>query len=182
MQSTAKRTKPYLVEVTIKESHVEFEKARTHVIEDIRTQGKVKGFQKGSSIPEAIIVREYGEAFIESQTLDRLLAKIYPKILKKENILPVAPGQITKLTSTNPVELTLEIETLPEFSIDEKKLAKVKVKRTPVNVEEKEVDAELEAIKTRFTHFHEAGHHTDDGADTSNLTVENGDRVTITAQ
>jgi trigger factor len=182
MQSTAVKKNSYLYEITVKESHVEFEKARAHVIDDIRTQGKVKGFKKGSEIPESVIIREYGETFIEGQTLDKLLGKIYPKILKKENLIPVAPGQVTSVKSTNPVEFTLEVEVFPEFTVDEKKIAKIKVKKTEIKVTAEEVDKEIEAIKSRFTHFHEAGHHTDDGADTSNLTIESWDRATISAQ
>ncbi len=48
--------------------------------------------------------------------------------------------------------------------------------------EKKEIEAELERIKTQFTHFHEAGHHAHDGANTSEIKIENGDRVTISAQ
>jgi hypothetical protein len=51
-----------------------------------------------------------------------------------------------------------------------------------VKIEKDAVEAELTDIKKRFTHFHEAGHHSDDGADTSHLAIEDGDRATITAQ
>lgn len=182
MQSTVTRKNSYTLTVTIKESGVELEKARKHILEEIRTKGKVKGFKQGSAIPDAVIIREYGEALINQQALDYLLEKIYPKVLKKENIIPVAPGNITEIKSTDPVELVLEVEVFPEIEINEKKLDKIRVKRTPVKVEEKEIDAEIDAIKSRFTHFHHAGEHTEDGADTSNEKVEKGDRVTITAQ
>lgn len=182
MQSTVTRKNTYTLSITIKESGAEFEKAKNHILEEIRTKGKVNGFKPGSNIPDHVIVKQYGEDFIDQQALDHLVGKIYPKVLKKENIIPVAPGNITEVKSTTPVELTLEVEVFPEIEIDEKKLAKIKVKKTSVTVEEKEVDAELDAIKTRFTHFHEAGHHTDDGADTSVLTIEKGDRATISAQ
>lgn len=86
------------------------------------------------------------------------------------------------MKSKDPLELTLEVEVFPEIEIDEKKMNKIRVKKTPVSVEESEVDMEIDAIKARFTHFHEAGHHSDDGADTSNLTIEKGDRATISAQ
>ena len=119
---------------------------------------------------------------IEQQALDTIIGKIYPKILKKENIIPVAPGQITEVKSTDPIELILEVEVFPEITIDEKKMEKIKVQKTAVKIEKDEVEKELEDIKARFTHFHEAGHHSDDGADTSNLTIEKGDRATISAQ
>ena len=69
--------------------------------------------------------------------------KIYPKILKKENIVPVAPGNITELKSTNPLEFTIEVEIFPEVEIDEKKLDAIKVKKTGVKVMKKEVHSFL---------------------------------------
>lgn len=102
-------------------------------------------------------MREYGEAAIEQQALDQVVGKIYPKVLKKENIIPVAQGQITEVKSTNPIELTLEVEVFPEIVVDEKKLSKIKVKKSAIEFDEKkEVDTELDRIKARFTHFHEA--------------------------
>lgn len=182
MQSTVTRKNSYTLVITIKESGAELEKAKKAVIEEIRTKGKVKGFKQGSAIPEHVIIREYGEAGIEQQALDQLVGKLYPKVLKKENILPVAAGNITEIKSKDPLELTLEVEVFPEIEIDEKKMNKIKVKKTPVSVDEKDVDTEIDAIKTRFTHFHEAGHHSEDGADTSHLAIEKGDRATISAQ
>ncbi len=182
MQSTVTRKNSYTLSINIKESGVELEKAKKHVIEEIRTKGKVKGFKQGSAIPDAIIIREYGESGIESQALDEVVSKIYPKVLKKENINPIAPGNITEVKSKDPIELTLEVEVFPEIEIDEKKLDKIKVKRTPVTFDESEIDTEIAAIKARFTHFHDAGSHSEDGADTSHLMIEKNDRVTITAQ
>lgn len=182
MQTEVTRLKSYLIQVNVKESGVELEKAKKQVIERIRNEGRVKGFKKGSAIPDAVIVREYGEEFISNQALDVILDKIYPKILKKENIIPVAAGKVTEVKSLNPVEFIIEIEVLPEIEIDEKKVKKVSLKKTEVTTNDDEVDTEIKAIEKRFTHFHEAGSHTEDGADTSNTTIENGDRVTIDAQ
>lgn len=182
MQSIVTRKNSYLLSVTIKESGVELEKAKKSVIEKIRSEGKVKGFKQGSSIPDAVIIREYGETFIEQQALDLVVEKIYPKMLKKENILPIAQGRITEVKSTDPIELILEIETLPEIEIDEGKMKKIKIQKTITSVEESDIDMEIDAIRTRFTHFHDAGSHTEDGADTSHLAIENGDRATISAQ
>ena len=182
MQSTVTRKNSYTLSINIRESGVELERARKHIIEDIRTNGKVKGFKQGSAIPEAVIVREYGEEVIRERALDRVMNHIYPKILKKENITPVAAGNITEVKSTDPIELTLEVEVFPEIEVDEKKLDKIRVKRTSVTVTTKDVDTEIAAIKARFTHFHEAGSHSEDGADTSHEKIETGDRVTVTAQ
>jgi trigger factor len=182
MQSVVTRKNSYTLSINIKESGVELEKARKHIIEDIRANGKVKGFKQGSDIPEAIIVREYGEEVIRERALDAVMNKIYPKILKKENIVPVAAWNITEVKSTDPIELTLELEVFPEIEVDTKKLDAIRVKRTPVTIDEKEIDTEIAAITARFTHFHVAGSHSADGADTSHTAIETGDRVTVTAQ
>jgi hypothetical protein len=42
MQSTVTRKNSYTLSITIKETGVEFEKAKKSVIEEIRTKGKVK--------------------------------------------------------------------------------------------------------------------------------------------
>lgn len=182
MQATATRTQSYLYEVTIKESGTEFEKARTKAIEDIRKKGSVKGFKKGSNIPDAIIIREYGEANITERAIDALMNKLYLKAIAKAGITPVAPGQIQNIVSTSPFEVVISVEVLPEFEIDEAKIDTISTPRTIVSVEDTEVDAAIDEIRTRFTHFHHAGAHTEDGADTSHTAIETGDRVTISAQ
>ena len=182
MQYTVNKKNAYTLSIEVKESGAEFEKAKKHILETIRKEGKVKGFKPGSNIPDEVILREYKEEMIDQQAVDALVGKIYPKILKKENIIPVAPGNITELKSMNPLEFTIEVEIFPEVTINEKKLDTIRVKRTPVTIDKKEVEAELDAIKQRFTHYHEAGSHTEDGADTSHTTIEKNDRVTITAQ
>lgn len=190
MQSTVTRKNAYTLSINIKESGAELEKAKKHVLDTIRKNGKVKGFKAGSNIPDHVILREYGEESINQQALDQVLNHIYPKILKKENIIPVAAGNITEVKSIDPIELTLEVEVFPEIKIDEKKLDKIKIKRTPIKVEDKEVETEIDAIKARFTHFHDVGHQAEDGFVPSpwqggaggGFAVEKGDRVTITAQ
>lgn len=181
MQTTVTKKSPFLLSIEVKESGVEFEKAVKKVIENIRQNGKINGFKPGTA-PDRVIIQQFGQNTIDQQALDVVIEKIYPKILKKENIIPVAPGNIVELKNTNPLEFVVEVEIFPEVEIDEKKLDTIKIKKTGFKVMKKEIDEELEAIKTRFTHYHEAGVHADDGADTSNVNIENGDRATITAQ
>ena len=181
MQTTVTKKSPFLLSIEVKESGAEFEKAQKLAIEDFRKNGKVNGFKPGTA-PDNVIIKQFGQSAIDQHAVDIIIDKIYPKILKKENIIPVAPGNITELKSTNPLEFVIEVEIFPEVTIDEKKLDAIKVKKTNFKVLKKEIDEEIEAIKRRFTHYHEAGVHADDGADTSHTAIENGDRATITAQ
>lgn len=181
MQTTVTKKSPFLLSIEVKESGAEFEKAQKLAIEDFRKNGKINGFKPGTA-PDNVIIKQFGQSAIDQHAVDIIIDKIYPKILKKENIIPVAPGNITELKSTNPLEFVIEVEIFPEVTIDEKKLDAIKVKKTNFKVMKKEIDEEIEAIKRRFTHYHEAGVHADDGADTSHTAIENGDRATVTAQ
>lgn len=181
MQTTVTKKSPFLLSIEVKESGAEFEKAQKLAIEDFRKNGKINGFKPGTA-PDNVIIKQFGLSAIDQHAVDIIIDKIYPKILKKENIIPVAPGNITELKSTNPLEFVIEVEIFPEVTIDEKKLDAIKVKKTNFKVMKKEIDEEIEAIKRRFTHYHEAGVHADDGADTSHTAIENGDRATVTAQ
>lgn len=182
MQITKTNVNVYTVRIEVKESSVELEKSRKNILDEIRSEGKVTGFMKGSDIPEEAIVKQYGDAFITNKSLDHYLEKAYPKILRKAGVTPVAPGNITAVKGFEPLEFTLEVEILPEISLDEAAIKKIKVKKTSVNVEEKEIDDEIEAIKKRFTHYHSVWEDTHDGAQITNEGVENGDRVLINAQ
>lgn len=181
MQTTVTKKSPFLLSIEVKESGAEFEKAQKLAIEDFRKNGKINGFKPGTA-PDNVIIKQFGQSAIDQHAVDIIIDKIYPKILKKENIIPVAPGNITELKSTNPLEFVIEVEIFPEVTIDEKKLDAIKVKKTNFKVMKKEIDEEIEAIKRRFTHYHEAGVHADDGADTSHTAIKNGDRATVTAQ
>ena len=181
MQTTVTKKSPFLLSIEVKESGAEFEKAQKLAIEDFRKNGKINGFKPGTA-PDNVIIKQFGQSAIDQHAIDIIIDKIYPKILKKENIIPVAPGNITELKSTNPLEFVVEVEIFPEVTVDEKKLDAIKVKKTNFKVMKKEIDEEIEAIKRRFTHYHEAGVHADDGADTSHTAIENGDRATVTAQ
>ncbi|EKD29797.1 MAG: Trigger factor [uncultured bacterium (gcode 4)] len=182
MQTSSKKVSAYMVELTIKENTKEVEKAREEAIELIRKNANIKGFRKGAHIPEDVIIKEYGEEMIRERAVNMLLDKIYQKALQKEGIVPVSAGAVKEVKSESPLEVVLEVEILPTAVIDEKKMKKIKVKKTVVKVEEDEVTSTIAEIEKRFTHFHDAGAESTDGFDASAVAIEKGDRVTIDTQ
>lgn len=182
MQTSSKKLNAYTVELTIKESGKEFDKARTETIDAIRNNASIKGFRKGAHIPEEVIVKEYGEEMIRERAVNTLMDKIYAKALQKEGIVPVSAGAIKSVVSESPLEVILDVEVLPEAIIDENKMKQISLKKTPVAVEEDEVTSTISEIEKRFTHFHDAGGHSEDGFDASAVAIEKGDRVTIDTQ
>lgn len=182
MQSSSKKINAYTMELTIKENTKEFDKARTEAIENIRNNSSIKGFRKGALIPEEVIVKEYGEDMIRERAVNILLDKIYHKALQKEGIVPVSAGSVKTIVSESPLEVILDVEVLPEAIIDEKKMKKIKIKKTEVKTEEDEVTSAISEIEKRFTHYHDAGTESGDGFDASQMVIEKGDRITIDTQ
>ncbi|EKE27389.1 MAG: hypothetical protein ACD_3C00215G0007 [uncultured bacterium (gcode 4)] len=153
MQVTKKQINSYTLELIVKESGVEFEKAKEKALAELSEHANIKWFRKWSAIPEDILVKTYWAHVIENEAIDKLLNSLYPKIIKKEWIVPTWPAMIKEVKSTNPFEIIMEIEILPSIEIDEKKVKKIKLKKEPAKVEQDEIDSTIKEIEKKFTKF-----------------------------
>lgn len=181
MQITSQKTNAHTVEVIVKDSAKAFEKAREEAIAEIAESVSFKGFRKGN-VPKDVVVREYGEVRVTERAVSSYLDRHYHKILEKTGAIPVAPGNVKNIKSVEPLEIVLELEILPEAKIDEKKMAKISVEKTLVDATEADAEKAFSEIEKRFTHYHDAGTHGDDGFDASKTVIEKGDRVTLDTQ
>lgn len=153
MQIVKNKINPYTIQLNIKESSTEYDKAKKLVLEDLSKSSNIKWFRKWSTIPEEVLISNYWEQIIENETIDKLMNILYPKILKKENIIPTWPAVFKELKSVKPFEIVLEVEVLPEFTINEKDVKKIKIKKQLVNVEQSEIDETIKEIEKKFTTF-----------------------------
>lgn len=169
MQSIVKKLSSNTVELTIKETGKTYEKYYKKTLEELKKNISLKGFRKGSA-PDEVIIKEYGEKLLEAEAIQAFMDDNYQKILLKEKLIPTGPAAIKDIKSTNPIEVILEVEILPEVIVDEKKLAKIKIKKTIATVTAEEVQAEIDRIEKKFTKFTDAE---------SGATIENGDKVTL---
>jgi trigger factor len=158
-----------IVELTIEESAANVAKFRKTVIASASKNADIKGFRKGVTIPEDVIVRQFGEEVILQMTIEKAIEGVYKDTLKKENLMPVSQAEIQEVISQNPLIVRIQVEVFPSVEI-KKEYKKVKLTRTKLSVSVDEVKAALEDIETRFTHFHDT-----DAAHTAHM----GDRVTI---
>jgi trigger factor len=170
MQSTITRVSGHTVQILIKESGAELERAKKRTIEEARQHVQIKGFRKGASIPDEVILKEVGAAAILEQALEDVVNRAYRKILDKEKILPVGHAAIKEVKSYDPLEVLLEVEVLPEVTIDEKKMEKIKLKKTIVHLDEEKVMEVVRSIE---------GRHTTWAPKDSGAEIELGDRATI---
>lgn len=143
-----------IVELVVEESVEEVAKSRKKALSYIEKNADIKGFRKWAKIPENILVRQYGEEHITKLTIEFAIDDIYRTALKKENLIPVAEGQIKEIISESPLKIRIHIEILPEIEID-KKYKNIKLKKQKVSVSADEVKKALEEIETKFTKFEE---------------------------
>lgn len=173
MQNSIEKVNPYTVKITIKASWKEYDQERKKVIDELKKHAQIPWFRKWATIPDDMFIAKYGEEMIEEKVAEALANKNYHKLLTQEKILPTSAGQIKEVKSTNPFEAIIEVEVLPEVKIDEKKLGKIKLKKTTVEIKEDEIETKVKEIETKFKWFKDS----EEGAK-----IEAGDRVTIETQ
>ncbi len=188
MQATSQKINAHTYEVTIKESATEMDHYKKVAARKIAEERQFPGFRKGDEVPADVVAREIGEDRLMGEALEQALQALYPKALKKLEITPVDIGEITKITSMKPLEVTLTVEVMPEVKLDFKKLEKIKVEVADVSVTDEELQKELDEMIARGTHYHTRGahhgHHHDENGEVPEETdtaIQMGDRVRINA-
>ena len=162
-----------VVELVVEEEIKNIAKFKKNALDHLEKNADIKGFRKGAKIPENILVRKYGEEYINKMTIDFAIDSLYREALSKEKIMPVAQAEIKEIISQAPLKFKIHIEVFPVVEIDSK-YKNIKLKKKEIKVSADEVKAALEQIETKFTQFEESTDSKDK--------AEMWDRVTINTQ
>lgn len=158
-----------IVELVIEQSAENVAKFRKTVLAEASKHANVNGFRKGAKVPEDVVIRQFGEETITQMTIEKAIEGIYRDALRNEKLMPVSQAEIQEVISQDPLKVRIQVEVFPQVEIKDA-YKKVKLKKKKLSVTAKEVDAALEDIQTRFTHFHDT-----DATHEAHM----GDRVTI---
>ncbi len=169
MKITRKNLPKSIVELTLEEGADKVARFRKQAIENIQRKANIKWFRPGTKIPDEIIIKNYGEDYINQMAIEYSIDAFYQEALKKEKLLPVSQAVIKEVVSQDPIKIVLDVEVFPEIEIANKYKA-IKLKKVPVSVDKKEVEQALSDIQTRFTQFEKT-----DGS----YQIQENDRVTI---
>lgn len=157
-----------ILELIIEEDAKTIARERKHVIEYLKSNADIKWFRKWTAT-ESMIVKKYWEEHINHMVIDHAIDHIYQDAMRKEKVVPVAQAEIVEVISESPLKFKVHVEVLPEAKITDK-YKKIKLKKTIIEVSDKEVENALNDIQTRFTKFEEASEKD---------VIENWDKVTI---
>ncbi len=153
MKTSVDRIKPTRAKLTIEVTPAEFRPSIDHAYEHIAETVNIPGFRKGK-IPAAILDQRIGKPAILAHAINDGLDTIYRQALEESKLRPL--GQPAADVKQSPDEKTfegnliveIEVEVRPELDLKEYKGLKVKV--DDVSVEAKELEAELDALRSRF--------------------------------
>ncbi|GAB4266717.1 MAG: trigger factor [Deferrisomatales bacterium] len=134
---------------------------------DLRRTVAVPGFRKGKA-PIGTLKRLYG-ARVRSDVLSRIIERTYFETLQKEQIVPVSDAdiQLQSAGDDGGVAYTAVVEVRP--TVEPRGYKNLTLQKERVEVDEVEVDAQLERLRTEHATFEPApeGH----AAETGDLVV-----------
>ena len=157
-----------ILELIIEEETKNIARERKHVLDYLKNTADVKWYRKWN-VPEAIIIKKYWEDYINQMVIDHAIDHIYQDAVRQEKVVPVAQAEIVEVISESPLKFKAHVEILPEAKISDE-YKKIKLKKTIIEVTDKEVEDALNDIQTRFTKFEDA----EEG-----YTINMWDKVTI---
>lgn len=102
-------------------------------------------------------------------TVEKAIEKTYRDTLREEKLMPVSQAEIQEVISQSPLKVRITVEVFPEVKVSDD-YKKIKLSKTKLSVAASEVEAALDEIQTKFTHFHDSD---------VDYEAKMGDRVTI---
>lgn len=155
MKSEIKKLDNSIVEITIEEKKEFVAKYRKQGLDYLRKNADIKWFRKWGNIPDEILVKQFGDEYINSIAVENAIDVLYKKALRENKIMPMAQAHVKNVESQDPLKFVIEVEVYPEVEIKKADYDKIEIKKTAVKVTAKEVTEALNSIQAKFTTFEE---------------------------
>lgn len=137
------------VKFTMEFSAEEFESATVAAYKKNKNQFPVDGFRKGKA-PRSIIEKMYGEGVFWDEAIDALLNEHYVEALDELKLEVIDRPQMEGISDLKKGEgftVNFSVDVYPEIEVKDYK--GVEVEQVIAAVEDKEIDAQIEAIRKR---------------------------------
>jgi trigger factor len=153
LKTTVERLAPTRVKLTIEVTPEEFKPSLDHAYEHIAETVNIPGFRKGK-IPAAILDQRVGRGAILAHAINDGLDSIYRSAIESEKLRPLGAPQADvkstpdEKTFAGDLVVEIQVEVRPEIKLKEYKDLKVSV--DVAQVDDKEVEVELDRLRSRF--------------------------------
>jgi trigger factor len=159
---------PVKRKLTIQVPPEELAREEEQAFKDLRRTVSVPGFRKGK-VPLPVLKRLYGDR-VHSDVVGRVVEKSYYEALRQEEIVPVSDAdiQLQDASTQAGVSYTAVIEIRPK--VEPRGYTGLTLKKERVSIEEPEVEARLESLRSQRATFEPAE---------ESRAVETGDMVVM---
>ena len=153
MKTTVERIKPTRAKLVIEANPADLKPSIDHAYEHIAEEVTIPGFRKGK-VPPAILEKRVGKPAILAHAINDALDSLYRQAVESNELRVLGQPQadIKKTPDENTWDgdlvVEIEVEVRPEFKLIDYKGLKVKV--ADIKVDAKEIDAELDNLRSRF--------------------------------
>jgi trigger factor len=148
------------VEITVETDEEQFKKSKGKAAREISKESKIPGFRPGKA-PYDVVLRIYGEDYIEERAVELMINELYPQIIKEADIKPYGPGKLDDILEKNPPKFKLTIPLEPVVELADYKTLKVPYKLPKTT--EKEIEAVLKNLQTNYATAEEVDRPSESG-------------------
>lgn len=136
------------VQFSVTLNEAELKKIKTEVFNHLRGQVKAAGFRPGKA-PDMIVERELGSPTVHNDVIDHAIQHSYPDAVKELKLQIVSQPKVSleKFVPYTEFEYKVTAELMPKIKLADYK--KIRVKRTAIKVDPKEIDATIEDLRRR---------------------------------
>lgn len=159
VKHTVKKLPRSQVLITIELEPTELDRFRGKALDKLRAQVNIPGFRQGKA-PDESVVQHVGADKLLEETLQTALPEFYYEIVMQEKLQPIT-GPEMKVVTDQPLVLELTVNLLPEVKVGNYK--KIQVKKTEIEVSEKDIENEIEVLKKNFVTYNEVQAPAQDG-------------------
>ncbi len=149
MKADFERLSPTAVKFNITLPFEEMAPAFDKAYDRIAKQVNIPGFRKGK-IPTRIIDQRVGRGAVIQEALNDAIPTAYEQAIREQSLFPVGRPvvDVTEIAEEAHVAFTVEVEVRPDFELPGFETLKIEV--DAVDIDAKQVDEQIDALRTRF--------------------------------
>ena len=167
MKSALETLSPTRVKLTIEAPFGDLTDHFAKAYKEIAGKVTIPGFRKGK-VPSHLIDQRVGRAAVLDEAINIAIPALYMEAAREHEVRVIGRPEvdITELVDNEKLALTIEVDVRPKLDLPS--LEGIKLTVDPVEVSEKDIDEQVEALRIRFGTL-----------TTVEKTVESGDFVSI---
>ena len=167
MKSALETLSPTRVKLTIEAPFGDLTDHFAKAYKEIAGKVTIPGFRKGK-VPSHLIDQRVGRAAVLDEAINIAIPALYMEAAREHEVRVIGRPEvdITELVDNEKLAFTIEVDVRPKLDLPS--LEGIKLTVDPVDVSEKDIDEQVEALRIRFGTL-----------STVEKTVENGDFVSM---